>query len=90
MDRRRHARCMGVFGILYGLSPNIEVAILMVMITGFLNSPMSIARAALLQKNIPRAMRGRVFSAFSVSRDVVFLIGMAGAGARRHLSTSAA
>lgn len=70
---------MGVFGILYGLSPNIEVAIFLVMITGFLNSPMSIARRGLLQKNIPRAMRGRVFSAFAVSRDVVFLIGMGGA-----------
>ena len=62
-----------------GLAPDIEIAILLVMVTGFLNSPMSIARRGLLQKNIPRAMRGRVFSAFSVSRDVVFLIGMAGA-----------
>jgi MFS family permease len=70
---------MGVFGVLYGNAPNINVAILLVMVTGFLNSPMSIARRGLLQKNIPRAMRGRVFSAFSVSRDVVFLIGMAGA-----------
>jgi MFS family permease len=70
---------MGVFGILYGLAPNIEVAIFLVMVTGFLNSPMSIARRGLMQKNIPRAMRGRVFSAFAVSRDVVFLIGMAGA-----------
>jgi MFS family permease len=70
---------MGVFGILYGLAPNIQVAILLVMVTGFLNSPMSIARRGLLQKNIPREMRGRVFSAFFVSRDVVFLIGMGGA-----------
>lgn len=70
---------MGVFGVLYGLAPNIEVAIVLVMVTGFLNSPMSIARRGLLQKNIPRAMRGRVFSAFSVARDFVFLIGMAGA-----------
>jgi cAMP-binding proteins - catabolite gene activator and regulatory subunit of cAMP-dependent protein kinases len=49
------------------------------MVTGFLNSPMSVARRSLLQKNIPREMRGRVFSAFFVSRDVVFLIGMGGA-----------
>ena len=70
---------MGVFGILYGLSPNISIAILLVTVTGFLNSPMSIARRGLLQKNIPREMRGRVFSAFFVSRDVVFLIGMGGA-----------
>ncbi len=71
---------MGVFGVLYGLSPNMEFAILMVVITGFLNSPAAIARRLLLQKAIPREMRGRVFSAFFVSRDVVFLIGMAGAG----------
>ncbi|MEO8274265.1 MAG: MFS transporter [Chloroflexota bacterium] len=70
---------MGVFGILYGLATSIPVAIILVMITGFLNSPMAIARRGLMQKNIPRAMRGRVFSAFAVSKDVVFLIGMAGA-----------
>ena len=70
---------MGVFGVLYGLSPNMEFAILMVVITGLLNSPAAIARRLLLQKNIPREMRGRVFSAFFVSRDVVFLIGMSGA-----------
>ena len=71
---------MGIFGIAYGLAPNIEIAIVLVMITGFLNAPGSIARRTLLQRNTPRAMRGRVFSAFFVTRDVVFLIGMAGAG----------
>ena len=71
---------MGVFGILYGLAPNIWVAITIVTITGFLNSPASIARRLILQRNTPREMRGRVFSAFFVSRDVVFLFGMAGAG----------
>jgi len=71
---------MGVFGVLYGLAPNIWIAILLVMITGFLNSPASIARRLILQRNTPREMRGRVFSAFFVSRDVVFLLGMAAAG----------
>ncbi len=71
---------MGVFGVLYGLSPNIGVAIFMVMMTGFLNAPSGISRRTILQRNTPRAMRGRVFSAFFVSRDVVNLIGMAGAG----------
>jgi MFS family permease len=71
---------MGLFGVFYGLSPNIEVAILMVAITGFLNSPTAVSRRLLLQKNIPREMRGRVFSANFVIRDVVLLIGMAGAG----------
>jgi MFS family permease len=71
---------MGIFGVAYGLSPNMNVAIVMVMITGFLNAPSSIARRTLMQRSIPRAMRGRVFSAFFVTRDVVFLLGMAGAG----------
>jgi MFS transporter, DHA3 family, macrolide efflux protein len=70
---------MGTFGVLYGLAPNIQVAIVLVMVTGFLNSPMGLGRRLLMQKNIPREMRGRVFSAFAVSRDVLFLIGMAGA-----------
>jgi len=71
---------MGLFGVFYALSPNIDVAILMVAVTGFLNSPAAVARRLLLQKNIPREMRGRVFSANFVIRDVVTLIGMAGAG----------
>src|SRR5690242_7067323 len=71
---------MGIFGVLDGLAPNIQIAIVIVMITGFLNAPFGIARRTLMQRNIPRAMRGRVFSAFFVTRDVLFLIGMAGAG----------
>jgi CRP-like cAMP-binding protein len=71
---------MGVFGILYGISPTMAFAITMVTITGFLNAPMSIARRLLLQRHIPRDMRGRVFAAMFVSRDVLVLIGMAGAG----------
>ena len=71
---------MGLFGVFYGLAPNIEVAILMVTVTGFLNSPSAVSRRLLLQKNIPREMRGRVFSANFVIRDVCLLIGMAGAG----------
>ncbi len=71
---------MGVSGILYGLATSIPIAILLVMISGFFNSPSSVARQTLLQRNTPREMRGRVFSAFYVMRDVIFLIGMAGAG----------
>ena len=71
---------MGIFGVLYGLSPNIWVGITMVVITGFLQSPSSISRRVILQKNTPREMRGRVFSAFFVARDAIFLIGMGAAG----------
>jgi MFS family permease len=71
---------MGIAGILYGLSPTIWVAIVFVTISGFFNSPSSVARSTLLQRNTPRELRGRVFSALFVMRDVIFLVGMAGAG----------
>ncbi len=71
---------MGVSGILYGLATSVPIAIVLVMISGFFNSPSSVSRATLLQRNTPREMRGRVFSAFYVMRDVIFLFGMAGAG----------
>jgi CRP-like cAMP-binding protein len=71
---------MGIGGILYGTATSIPWAIFLVMITGFFNSPSSVSRSTLLQRNTPREMRGRVFSAFYVMRDVIFLFGMAGAG----------
>jgi CRP-like cAMP-binding protein len=71
---------MGVCGVLYGLSTQIGPAIALVMASGFLNSPSSVSRSVLLQRNTPREMRGRVFSSFYVMRDVIFLFGMAGAG----------
>jgi len=71
---------MGVVGIFYGLATNIWVAIVLVTISGFAQPPSSIARSLVLQRNTPREYRGRVFSAFFVSRDVLFLSGMAVAG----------
>ncbi|HEX8026100.1 MAG TPA: cyclic nucleotide-binding domain-containing protein, partial [Candidatus Limnocylindrales bacterium] len=71
---------MAFAGIAYGYAPNIQFGIVMVMLSGFFNAPYGIARRTLLQRSTPREMRGRVFSAMFVSRDVLFLIGMAGAG----------
>jgi len=71
---------MGVAGIAYASSTTVPVAILVVSISGFLQPPSSVSRSVLLQRHTPREMRGRVFSAFYVMRDVVFLLGMAGAG----------
>jgi len=71
---------MGLAGIAYSLSNSIPVAIVIVTISGFLNPPSSIGRRIVIQRNTPREMRGRVNSAFFVSRDVLFLIGMAAAG----------
>ena len=53
---------------------------MLVTISGFSQPPSSISRSLVLQRNTPREYRGRVFSAFFVSRDVLFLIGMAVAG----------
>jgi CRP-like cAMP-binding protein len=50
------------------------------MLSGFAQPPSSISRSLIIQRNTPREFRGRVFSAFFVSRDVLFLLGMATAG----------
>ena len=71
---------MGVLGIGYALATNVPVAILFVTLSGLLQPPSSVSRQVLLQRHTPREARGRVFSAFYVMRDVIFLIGMAGAG----------
>jgi len=71
---------MGVTGVFYGLSTSIVVAIALVTVSGFLNAPSSIARRVLLQRATPRELRGRVFSAFAVLRDVMFLVGITLAG----------
>ena len=71
---------MGLAGVLYGVSTSIPLAILLVTISGFFNAPNSIARRVIMQRSTPRELRGRVFSAFAVLRDVMFLIGISLAG----------
>src|SRR5215831_12427391 len=71
---------MGITGIFYGLSPTMLIAILWVIVSGFFNSPASVARTTLMQRSTPRELRGRAFSALYVMRDVIFLFGMALAG----------
>jgi CRP-like cAMP-binding protein/predicted MFS family arabinose efflux permease len=71
---------MGIAGVLYGVATSIVVAIVLVTVSGFFNAPSSIGRRVLLQRHTPRELRGRVFSAFAVVRDVTFLIGIALAG----------
>jgi CRP-like cAMP-binding protein/predicted MFS family arabinose efflux permease len=71
---------MGVCSFLYGISSQVGAAVLIVTISGFANAPSAIARSTLLQRTTPRDMRGRVFSAFYVLRDIVFVVGMAAAG----------
>jgi len=71
---------MGMVSIAYSFTHSIPLAIAIVTISGFFNAPSSIGRRLVVQRNTPREMRGRVNSVFFVSRDVLFLIGMAAAG----------
>jgi MFS family permease len=71
---------MGLLGALYSQASAIPVAIGLVMLSGFLNAPMSIGRRLAVQRNTTREVRGRVFSSYIVTGDVLIMIGMAGAG----------
>lgn len=71
---------MALTSIVYAFTHSIPLAIVIVTISGFFNAPSSIGRRLVVQRNTPREMRGRVNSVFFVSRDVLFLIGMAAAG----------
>jgi MFS family permease len=71
---------MGVIGMFYAVSTNIPIAVLLVTFSGFLNAPSSISRRLVIQRNTTRDVRGRVLSAFFVSRDLVLLLGMAAVG----------
>ena len=71
---------MAVAGMAYSFSASIGVAYVIVAISGFLNAPAAIGRRLIIQRNTPREMRGRVNSAFFVSRSVLFMLGMALAG----------
>jgi len=71
---------MGLAGAAYAFTTSIPLAIFIVALSGFLNAPPAIARRLIIQRHTPREMRGRVSSAFFVSRDVLFLVGMGLAG----------
>ncbi len=71
---------IGFTSIAFALNSSIPLALVIITIEGFVNSPSVIARALIIQRYTPREARGRVFSAFFVSRDTLFMIGMALAG----------
>jgi MFS transporter, DHA3 family, macrolide efflux protein len=71
---------MGLAAIVYSQLRSIPLAILVMMLSGFLNAPYSIARRLLVQRNTAAEMRGRVASAYYVSINAFFLIGMGAAG----------
>ena len=67
---------MGVVGIAYAFATSVPWAIALIMISGFLNAPMSIAGRLIVQRQTTREIRGRVASTFSVASNSFFLIGM--------------
>jgi MFS family permease len=71
---------MAVVYVFFSLSTVVPVALALGTMIGLFNAPSVIARRLIIQRNSPREMRGRVSSAFLVSRDMVFIVGMALAG----------
>jgi MFS family permease len=71
---------MGLIGVVYSFLHSVPLAIALIAFSGFFNAPSSIGRRVIVQRNTPPEMRGRVSSAFFVTRDVLFLIGMSAAG----------
>jgi MFS family permease len=59
---------------------HVPIVIAVSIIGSFFNVPVFIARRLIVQRNTRREVRGRVASAFSVSRDVMFVVGMGLAG----------
>jgi MFS transporter, DHA3 family, macrolide efflux protein len=71
---------MGIFGIVYALTSNLPVAMVMVLVSGFVNAWYYVARRTLIQRSTEREMRGRIFGAMMTLGHVVLLIGMGLAG----------
>lgn len=71
---------MGTVGVLYAFATSIPLAIALVMVSGLMNAPYSIAGRLIVQRQTTREVRGRVASTFSVVANVAFLAGMGLAG----------
>lgn len=68
---------MGVIGVAFAFAPSVLAAIGLHTVGGAANAPSYIGRSLLIQRSTPREMRGRVSSAFFVTRDTTFVLGMA-------------
>ncbi len=65
---------------LTGLASSVSLAIAINVGLGFVNAPNYVARSLVIQRNTTREVRGRVNSAFLVTRNIMYLLGMAAAG----------
>ena len=71
---------MGLVDVVLSQVSAISIAILLGVTMSFMNVPSYIGRSLVLQRNTTREVRGRVTSAFFVTRDMVFMLGMGAAG----------
>jgi CRP-like cAMP-binding protein len=63
-----------MFGLI--LAPSVGAAYLPLFMLGLVNAPNYVVRGLLVQRNVPRHLRGRVASIFSLMRHAMLLIGM--------------
>ena len=71
---------MGLAGQAISVSTSATVAAACCFVWGMTNAPSVVARQLILQRSTPRELRGRVHSAFFLSRDLMYVLGMAAVG----------
>lgn len=71
---------MALLSMIYSQLTSVPIAIIIGALAATLNAPSVVGRQLIIQRQTPREARGRVFSAFFVMRDTMFMLGMAGAG----------
>jgi MFS family permease len=71
---------MAIGSIIYSQLHSVPLAIVIGTFVSTLNAPSVVGRQLIIQRQTPREMRGRIFSAFYVMRDTMFMLGMAMSG----------
>lgn len=71
---------MGGFTLVYALGNSVLLIILVAGLFGFFNAPINIAMKTLFQRHTPTKLRGRVFGAYYVGLDTVWLLGALAGG----------
>lgn len=71
---------IGISSLVMATLSSVPVAIALSVVVGIVNAPNYIGRSLIIQRHTPREVRGRVNSAFVVTRNVMYLLGMGAAG----------
>lgn len=71
---------VGLAETVFALLRSVPPAYALMVLSGFVYAPSVIANSLIIQRHVRRDVRGRVFSAFFVLRDTLFMVGMALAG----------